>query len=108
MNFIILLDCAFYFFSNYPPRLVISEFTPDLICQSYIFAAAHPFLTPNFRPSRNLNVYAAFRSLFWTESHPFDVQQADAVNPLQLNTLDMFLLIHSTSEPPRPSPIPSC
>ncbi|KAJ5557054.1 hypothetical protein N7494_000969 [Penicillium frequentans] len=90
ISIVSLMDCAFYFYQNYPYRLTTSEMENDFPCEQSIFQAEHPFAEPNFRLSRNLTLYEAFQNLF---ARPQDshVQTPDSMD---LTVLDMFMLIH--------------
>lgn len=92
-----LIDCAFSFFANFPARLMMSEMKFDLPCEEYLFSSYHPFSEPSFTPSRRLTTYDAFQSLFGQARIPTDQTQAKKGNPLGLNALDMFILIHRKS-----------
>ena len=107
MNIITLLDAAFSFFKNFPPRLTMAEMKFELTCEEPIFAIAHPFSHPRFQCSRHITAYEAFRSLFsreqptiantsttsWSngETPP---KATNISNPLQLNTLNMSVMVH--------------
>jgi hypothetical protein len=95
MNIMTLLDCAFSFFANFPCRLSVSEMKFDLPCEEQFFASCHPFVEPNFTPSRRLTTYEAFQSLFGPKANLVPVQEKKS-NPLGLNPMDMFILIHRT------------
>jgi len=97
MNIITLLDCAFSFFANLPCRLTVSEMKFDLPCEETIFSSGHPFSEPNFAPSRNLTTFEAFQSLFGQVKTNVVTNQGKKGNPLDLNPMDMFILIHCTS-----------
>jgi hypothetical protein len=83
-----LLDCAFFFFQNYPCRLAHTEMECDLPCDESLFVSEHPFAEPNFRFQRDLRLSEAFRNLF---------DEAPESSPMDLTALDMFILIHSMS-----------
>ena len=86
-----LLDCAFSFFANFPCRLSMSEMKFDLPSEEAFFATLHPFSQRNFTPCRNLTTMEAFQSLF----KPSQVSgHGTKGNPLGLNPMDMFILIH--------------
>ena len=92
-----LLDCAFSFFANFPCRITLSEMKFDLPCEEIFFSSAHPFSERNFTFSRRITVNEAFRSLFppkTTVTNPLS-NQSQKTNPLGLNPMDMFILIHS-------------
>jgi len=92
MCIISLLDCAFSFFANYPCRLTLSDLG-ELPCEDVFFRSAHPFSVPNFTASRHITVYEAFQSLLGQHIPPTSNPESK-VNPLGLNPLDMFILIH--------------
>lgn len=85
---ILLLDCAFFFFQNYPCRLSHTEMECDLPCDESLFVSEHPFVEPNFRFQREFRLSEAFRNLF---------EEAPESSPMDLTALDMFILIHSMS-----------
>lgn len=93
-----LLDCGFCFFTNFPCRLSTSEMKFDLPCDESLFAARHPFMEPNFTASRRLTTYEAFQSLFGYHESPAPQKDREdngiKSNPLNLNAMDMFILIH--------------
>jgi hypothetical protein len=89
-----LLDSAFSFFANYPCRLTISEMKFDLPSEEFLFTSTHPFTDPKFTPSRQLTVYEAFQSLFGQQKVAVVPNQGKKGNPLGLNPMDMFILIH--------------
>ena len=95
MNIMTLLDCAFSFFANFPCRLSVSEMKFDLPCEEQIFASCHPFAELNFTPSRRLTTYEAFQSMFGPKANLVPGQERKS-NPLGLNPMDMFILIHRT------------
>jgi hypothetical protein len=70
----------------------------DLPCDESLFAARHPFMEPNFSASRRLTTYEAFQSLFSAQESPSSQRDRDEqgvkANPLNLNAMDMFILIH--------------
>ena len=86
-----LLDCAFSFFANFPCRLLITEMKFDLPCEEVLFSSRHPFSEPKFKLSRGLTTYDAFKSLFIPE---IQSSMPSKRNPLRLNAMDMFILIH--------------
>jgi hypothetical protein len=88
-----LLDCAFAFFSNFPCRLTVTEMKFDLPCEDLLYASNHPFSEPTFKASRHLTTLDAFRSLFRQDKSPPE-NQGKKANPLGLNPMDMFILIH--------------
>jgi hypothetical protein len=85
ISIISLLDCAFYFYQNYPRRLTLTEMECDLPCAESLFCSDHPFAEPNFRFSRGLQLSEAFENLF---------KETPESPPMDLTTLDMFILIH--------------
>ncbi|KAJ5787619.1 transcriptional regulator family: Fungal Specific TF [Penicillium paradoxum] len=85
MSIISLLDCAFFFYQNYPCRLTLTEMECDLPCDESLFFSEHPFSEPNFRFSRDLQISEAFENLF---------AEAPESDTMDLTTLDMFILIH--------------
>ena len=89
-----LLDTAFSFFANFPCRLAVSELKFDLPCEEFIYASTHPFADPKFTTSRHLSVYEAFQSLFSNQKLAAVPNQGRKGNPLGLNPMDMFILIH--------------
>lgn len=90
MTIMTLLDCAFSFFANIPCRLSISEMNYDLPCDDDIFSSPHPFAERSAALSRNITTMEAFQSLF----KPTPPNQGQKGNPLDLNPMDMFVLIH--------------
>lgn len=90
ISIISLMDCAFYFYQNYPYRLTTSEMENDFPCEQSIFQAEHPFAESNFRLSRNLTLYEAFQNLF-AQPQDSPVQTPDSMD---LTVFDMFILIH--------------
>ncbi|RDL41769.1 uncharacterized protein BP5553_01748 [Venustampulla echinocandica] len=94
MNVMTLLDCAFCFFANFPCRLTNQERAFDLPSEEHIFGSSRPFSEPNFVSSRHLTVFEAYQSLFTRHySQPTQDQERE-INPLALNLMDMFVLIH--------------
>ncbi|KAJ5657540.1 uncharacterized protein N7484_001189 [Penicillium longicatenatum] len=92
ISIISLMDCAFYFYQNYPYRLTTSEMENDFPCEQSIFQAEHPFAEPKFRLSRNLTLYEGFQNLFARpEDSPGHIPNS---NPMDLTVFDMFMLIH--------------
>lgn len=89
-----LLDVAFAFFSNFPCRVANTEMKYDLVCEAPIFASIHPFSEPTFKPSRQITAGEAFRSLFSQDKSQSG--ESSTLNPLGLNAVDMFSLIHRT------------
>jgi len=94
MNIITLLDCALSFFANFPCRLTVSEMRFDLPCEETLFSSSHPFSEPKFTPSRHLTTYEAFQSLFGQVKPTTISNQGKKGNPLGLNPMDMFILVH--------------
>ncbi|KAJ6113378.1 hypothetical protein N7523_006695 [Penicillium sp. IBT 18751x] len=90
-SIISLLDCAFFFYQNYPCRLTHSEMECELPCEESVFESPHPFSEPNFRFSRRLTLYGAFQNLF-DSSHV--AGQSPDPTQMDLTVLDMFILIH--------------
>ncbi|OQE06463.1 hypothetical protein PENVUL_c018G02310 [Penicillium vulpinum] len=80
-----LLDCAFFFYQNYPCRLTHTEMECELPCEELLFFSEHPFTEPTFRFSRGLTLSEAFENLF---------DEAPESSPMDLTALDMFILIH--------------
>jgi hypothetical protein len=87
-----LLDCAFSFFANFPSRLTVTEMKFDLPCEDFLYSSNSPFSEPKFKASRHLTTYEAFKSLFGQDKAVPSNQWKK--NPLGLNTMDMFILIH--------------
>ncbi|KAJ5887741.1 hypothetical protein N7495_007782 [Penicillium taxi] len=83
-----LLDCAFFFYQNYPCRLTYTEMENDLPSEDALFQSPHPFSEPFFRYSRNLTIYDSFQNLF-------DSSDGSEIKTMDLTILDMFILIHS-------------
>lgn len=95
INMITLLDCTISFFANFPCRLTLSEMKFDLSSDESLFSAAHPFSRSHFSPSRQLTTYDAFQSLFGQTKCPTTPPNSkDKENPLSLNPMHMFILIH--------------
>ncbi|KAG0646832.1 15-hydroxyprostaglandin dehydrogenase [Hyphodiscus hymeniophilus] len=89
-----LLDCAFSFFANFPCRLTISELRFDLPCEEIYFSSPHPFSEQSFTFSRRITLNEAFYSLFPAKSASRSSNPVKKSNPLGLNPMDMFILIH--------------
>jgi hypothetical protein len=89
-----LLDCALCFFANFPCRLTVSEMRFDLPSEEHFYASRHPFAEPNFTPNRHLTAFEAYQSLFGYQKPPPSPIQERKGNPLGLNPMDMFILIH--------------
>ncbi|PGH04186.1 hypothetical protein AJ79_07164 [Helicocarpus griseus UAMH5409] len=94
MVLISMIDSAMSFYQNYPPRMTNIELQCDLPCQESHFAARHPFLELDFRPSREMTVYKAFHSLFIEQGPIRPLFVHPGTNKLHLGIMDMFLLIH--------------
>jgi hypothetical protein len=97
VNMITLLDCMFAFFANFPCRLTVSEMKFDLPSDELLFSSAHPFSEPHFIPSRHVTTFKAFQSLFGPTNLPTYPKNKKG-NPLGLNAMDMFILIHRKCE----------
>lgn len=93
ISVISLLDCAFFFYQNYPCRLTHSEMECELPCEESVFQAEHPFSEPSFRFNRDITIYSAFQNLF--EPVKQEGQSAD-IYDMGLTVLDTFILIHGT------------
>ena len=92
INIISLLDCAFFFYQNYPCRLTHAELECELPCEEALFRSPHPFQDPKFRFSREITNYQAFQHMF---ESPQDGPQAAPPSPkIHLTVLDMFIVIH--------------
>ncbi|KAJ5092481.1 transcriptional regulator family: Fungal Specific TF [Penicillium alfredii] len=89
-----LLDCAFFFFQNYPCRLTHSEMECDFPCDDSVWRSEHPFAEPNFRFTRDLTISDAFQYLFDDASKQDSPYRSPERNTLDLTVLDMFILIH--------------
>lgn len=102
MSVILLLDCAFSFYQNYPCRIPITEMVWDLPCADAVFIAEHPFAHPRFCFSRDFTVRMAFFSLFGdgtSANHDNVTTNAMAsvdheIKGFTPSVLDMFILIH--------------
>lgn len=94
-----LLDCAFFFFQNYPCRLTHSEMECDFPCDDSVWRSEHPFAKPNFRFTRDLTISDAFQYLFEDASKQDSPYRSPERNTLDLTVLDMFILIHCASTP---------
>lgn len=86
-----LLDCAFFFYQNYPCRLTHSEMECDFPCEETLFKSEHPYADPNFQFSRDLTIYKAFQSLFEPPESGHHISES---NRMALTVMDMFILIH--------------
>lgn len=93
VSVISLLDCAFFFYQNYPCRLTHAELECELPCEESVFQAEHPFSEPNFQLNRDITIYKAFQNLF--EPPKKDGYGTEA-NEMRLTVLDTFILIHGT------------
>ncbi|KAL4753717.1 hypothetical protein BDW72DRAFT_167788 [Aspergillus terricola var. indicus] len=95
MNVISLLDCAFYFYQNYPCRLSHTELQWEFPCYDSVFASEHPFAAPSFQVSRGITIRNAFSDLF-EEAGGHDTPSPSAPSGAlaTLTVLDMFVLIH--------------
>lgn len=93
INIISLLDCAFFFYQNYPCRLTHSEMECELPCEESLFQSGHPFAEPGFRFTRNLTLYETFQNLFEPTSND-SPQRTPGSGQMDLTVLDMFILIH--------------
>ncbi|PGH13350.1 hypothetical protein AJ80_06344 [Polytolypa hystricis UAMH7299] len=91
---ITLLDAAFAFYQNFPPRLNPVELQCELPCHESLFSVRHPFVEKNFRFSREMTVYQAFKTLFYEKGpvHPLFTYPDD--NTLHVGIFEMFLLMH--------------
>jgi hypothetical protein len=97
ISIMVLLDCAFTFFANFPCRFALSELEFELPCEGRFFNNAKPFTKSGFTTSRRYPIQVAFQSLFEQR----DPQQSAGgtntepnLGPLDLNCMDMFILIH--------------
>lgn len=104
MSIILLLDCAFSFFQNYPCRLSHLEVECDFPCAESLFALEHPYSDRNFQASRGVTILEAFHNLF--EEDPKDTMPSTpdssaSGSMASLTVLDMFILIHG--KPPTDS-----
>ena len=94
-----LLDCTFSFFTNFPCRLTVSEMKFELPCEEIFFSSPHPFSERSFTFSRRVTVCEAYQSLFPQQKSTSSTSDLDKKsNPLGLNPMDMFILIHSTAK----------
>jgi hypothetical protein len=95
ISIISLLDCAFFFYQNYPCRLTHAEIESELPCEEALFRSPHPFQDPKFRFSREITIYQAFQHMF--ESPTQDGSEASLPSSkMDLTVLDMFIVIHGT------------
>lgn len=104
MHYIILVDCAYSFFQNYPCRLIPAELECDFPCEEHIFDSSHPYSEPGFQFSQGTRVDEAFIRLFQEPSGKSAMNSQHArprtnsiAMDLKLTYLDMFVLIHRTS-----------
>ena len=102
MNIILLLDCAFSFFQNYPCRLTHTEVECDFPCAEPLFALEHPYTDLSFQASRGITISEAFNNLF--EDEPKDTMPSTPDSTTSgsmaiMTVLDMFILIHGTDSP---------
>lgn len=101
MNWILLLDCAFSFYQNYPCRLLYAEMECEFPCDESVYNSPQPFGEPNFRSTRETSISEAFQSLFEEypkkELSPFEqntpVKSYESIR-MGLRVFDMFTLIH--------------
>ncbi|KAJ5298301.1 uncharacterized protein N7443_006421 [Penicillium atrosanguineum] len=93
IRIISLLDCAFLFYQNYPCRLTHSEMECELPCEESLFQSPHPLSEPDFRFTRGITLYGAFKTLF-DPSHV--AGQPPDPTQMNLTVMDMFILIHGT------------
>ncbi|KAJ5895898.1 uncharacterized protein N7473_005297 [Penicillium subrubescens] len=93
ISIISLLDCAFFFYQNYPCRLTHAEIESELPCDEALFRSPHPFQDPKFRFSREITIYQAFQHMF-----DLPTQDGSGASPpsskIDLTVLDMFIVIH--------------
>ena len=92
-----LLDCALLIFSNFPSRFSVTEMKFHLPSEETFWSSDHPFSRPGFKTSRQLTTYEAFKSLFAQDKSPLPEDEIKRSNPLGLNPMDMFILIHCKS-----------
>lgn len=91
MAWIILIDCAFSFFQNYPCRLTPAELECDLPSQEAFFDSEHPYRETGFAFSRPCTVSTAYEHLLAAGG------RAESLLAIEPTVLDMFILIHGTS-----------
>jgi hypothetical protein len=96
INIMVLLDCGFTFFWNFPCHFSLTELNFDLTCEDILFSSPHPFSEPTFKSSRHLTANEAFKSLLTHDKSQSPESDKWKTNPLGLNHVDMFLLIHRT------------
>lgn len=97
ISIMVLLDCAFTFFANFPCRFALSELDFELPCDERFFNNAKPFSMSRFNTSRRYTIQSAFQSLFEQRAPPQTAGIATneaRLGPLDLNCMDMFILIH--------------
>ncbi|GAB7353525.1 hypothetical protein MBLNU459_g3968t1 [Dothideomycetes sp. NU459] len=101
MHFIVLVDCAYSFFQNYPCRLIPAELECDFPCEEHIFDSPHPYSEPNFSFSRGLKVHDVFSRLFQeptdrpsSSGHHTRVRASSTTVGFKLTLFDTFVLIH--------------
>lgn len=76
-------------------RIAFQEMNFELPCEEVLWGSSHPFAEKTFTPNRNVTLFEAFQSLFGQpKAAPVAVVQATKGNPLGLNPMDMFTLIH--------------
>lgn len=91
MAHVVLIDCAFSFFNNYPCRLVASELECDLPCAEALFDSQHPYSEPGFAFARPFTVNGAFEQFFAYGDG------SEPVSSARLTVFDMFITIHRMS-----------
>jgi hypothetical protein len=97
ISIMVLLDCAFTFFANFPCRFALSELGFELPCDERFFNNAKPFTKSGFTTSRGHTIQLAFQSLFEQRAPQQSLGLANTeatLGPLDLNCMDMFILIH--------------
>lgn len=101
---ILLLDCAFSFYQNYPCRLSYAEMECEFPCEESVFNSPQPFGVPNFRSTREISISEAFQSLFeeYPKHEPSSSEPAASVTSYEsirmgLRVFDMFIVIHRES-----------
>ncbi|PYI03433.1 C2H2 finger domain protein [Aspergillus sclerotiicarbonarius CBS 121057] len=97
MSIILLLDCAFSFFQNYPCRLTHTEVECDFPCAESLFALEHPYTDLSFQPSRGITISETFLRLFEDgpkDTMPSTPDSTTSSSMASLTVLDMFILIH--------------
>ncbi|KAJ5166261.1 uncharacterized protein N7482_005042 [Penicillium canariense] len=93
LSIISLLDCAFFFYQNYPCRFTYAEIECELPCEEALFRSPHPFTDPKFRFTRDITVYGAFQHMFESPTADSD-QESPSSRKIDLTVLDMFIVIH--------------